>query len=233
MPRPAGSPQCTGAAVHGRAYRSPDRRRRGDCRRHRPHRHHHRAAAAARRAGTGGRSRTSGRCGPARRGAAGRPPRPAPHSKVKLHPMRNATRSSRQCADHVRGLGDQLAVRPDPVARQVGAQVRARGEHRRPGRRRRVTSSTGHGFGLRWRTAARRTPSRPARRSGWPGCSRAPTPAVGVATPANGTARGPQRRCGGTACFCGHRGTQPVRRCQASSRPRVSGRPSRARAAMP
>jgi hypothetical protein len=32
--------------------------------------------------------------------------------------------------EHVGRLGDQLAVPPDPVAWQVGAQVRAGGEHR-------------------------------------------------------------------------------------------------------
>ena len=64
----------------------------------------------------------------------GSPASSSARSNVNEQPIRNATRSSRQSSrTSVRLLG-QLAVAPDAVARQVGAQVGAGRERRRLGR---------------------------------------------------------------------------------------------------
>ena len=192
---------------------------------HRPHRHHQRRRAAARRAGTRGWCGTSARCGPARRAGPGTPASSSAASKVKLQPMRNVTRSSRQYVRHVGRLVDQLAVAPDPVARQVGAQVGARGERRRP---RAGLGDVEHRARLGVALAEQQQVVRPvarARRPGWPGRSPRPSRRWGRLR-RRGTAPAPRRG----ASAGGRRGSCPA--VEAQSR-RVPPRSPAARAAPP
>jgi hypothetical protein len=104
---------------------------------HRPHRHHQRPGQPAGRAARPVRAvhrHVAALLDVAHRHTASS----SAVSKLKLQPMRKATRSSRHRSVDVGRLVDQLAVPPHPVARQVGAQVGAGRE------RRAVRTGVGH-----------------------------------------------------------------------------------------
>ena len=139
MPSAAGSPQCTGRAVHGRQQAAlPDRGLDQVLGRHRPHRHHHRAVHPSRGPALAGSSTYIGTLRPCSMWRIGTPASVSAHSKVKLHPMRNDTRSSRQCVDARRSARRpaRRAPRPGSAAGRCAGRRRWR-ERGRPGDRRR------------------------------------------------------------------------------------------------
>ena len=168
-PSAAGSPTCTGAPCTARETRG--HRRRG-----------HRRAGTGRidttsgpvnrpPAGSATTSGTSARSRPARRAAPARPPpqQRALEGEAAADEERDEVVAP-DVAD-VGRLGDQLAVHPDAVAREVGAEVARRRAARRLAR---VESRRARGTaaGCAGRRGGSPRPGRAGPRSGWPACSR-------------------------------------------------------------